>query len=131
MDFLLCYEVVMYQGPLILGLYLGYCPCWKALIFHILAGETTVLVSSRPDTNSLFMDHPFSWQPRWDRNRVIHYSGGDVVAVSSNRKIQLLDVLQAKEIPVQFRGHTGSVRALFVCEAENFLLSGSYDLSIR
>ncbi|XP_027989671.2 F-box and WD repeat domain containing protein 10B isoform X2 [Eptesicus fuscus] len=67
----------------------------------------------------------------WDRNRVIHYSGGDVVAVSSNRKIQLLDVLQAKEIPVQFRGHTGSVRALFVCEAENFLLSGSYDLSIR
>ncbi|XP_023616898.1 CMT1A duplicated region transcript 1 protein isoform X7 [Myotis lucifugus] len=67
----------------------------------------------------------------WDRNRIIHYSGGDVVAVSSNRKIQLLDVLQAKEIPVQFRGHTGSIRALFVCEEENVLLSGSYDLSIR
>ncbi|XP_045442472.1 CMT1A duplicated region transcript 1 protein isoform X4 [Pipistrellus kuhlii] len=67
----------------------------------------------------------------WDRNRIIHYSGGDVVAVSSNRKIQLLDVLRAKEIPVQFRGHTGSIRALFLCEAENFLLSGSYDLSIR
>ncbi|XP_045842051.1 CMT1A duplicated region transcript 1 protein isoform X5 [Meles meles] len=67
----------------------------------------------------------------WDRNRVIHYSGGDLVAVSSNRKIQLLDVLQVKELPTEFRGHAGSVRALFLCEEENFLLSGSYDLSIR
>ncbi|XP_044105081.1 CMT1A duplicated region transcript 1 protein isoform X3 [Neovison vison] len=67
----------------------------------------------------------------WDRNRVIHYSGGDLVAVSSNRKIQLLDVIQVKELPTEFRGHAGSVRALFLCEEENFLLSGSYDLSIR
>ncbi|XP_004417339.1 PREDICTED: F-box/WD repeat-containing protein 10 isoform X2 [Odobenus rosmarus divergens] len=67
----------------------------------------------------------------WDRNRVIHYSGGDLVAVSSNRKIQLLDVIQVKELPIEFRGHAGSVRALFLCEEENFLLSGSYDLSIR
>ncbi|KAM8954817.1 F-box and WD repeat domain containing protein 10B isoform 3-T3 [Lycaon pictus] len=67
----------------------------------------------------------------WDRNRVIHYSGGDLVAVSSNRKIQLLDVIQVKELPIKFRGHAGSVRTLFLCEEENFLLSGSYDLSIR
>ncbi|XP_077748687.1 F-box and WD repeat domain containing protein 10B isoform X4 [Canis aureus] len=67
----------------------------------------------------------------WDRNRVIHYSGGDLVAVSSNRKIQLLDVIQVKELPIEFRGHAGSVRTLFLCEEENFLLSGSYDLSIR
>ncbi|XP_027481529.2 CMT1A duplicated region transcript 1 protein isoform X4 [Zalophus californianus] len=67
----------------------------------------------------------------WDRNRVVHYSGGDLVAVSSNRKIQLLDVIQVKELPIEFRGHAGSVRALFLCEEENFLLSGSYDLSIR
>ncbi|XP_059237120.1 F-box and WD repeat domain containing protein 10B isoform X2 [Mustela nigripes] len=67
----------------------------------------------------------------WDRNRVIHYSGGDLVAVSSNRKIQLLDVIQVKELPTEFRGHAGSVRTLFLCEEENFLLSGSYDLSIR
>ncbi|XP_027944863.1 CMT1A duplicated region transcript 1 protein isoform X3 [Eumetopias jubatus] len=67
----------------------------------------------------------------WDRNRVVHYSGGDLVAVSSNRKIQLLDVIQVKELPIEFHGHAGSVRALFLCEEENFLLSGSYDLSIR
>ncbi|XP_054312451.1 F-box and WD repeat domain containing protein 10B isoform X13 [Pongo pygmaeus] len=67
----------------------------------------------------------------WDQNRVIHYSGGDLIAVSSNRKIHLLDIIQVKAIPVEFRGHAGSVRALFLCEEENFLLSGSYDLSIR
>lgn len=53
------------------------------------------------------------------------------MAVSSNRKIHLLDLVQIKELPVKFRGHAGSVRALFLCEEENFLLSGSYDLSIR
>nr|XP_020747910.1 CMT1A duplicated region transcript 1 protein isoform X7 [Odocoileus virginianus texanus] len=67
----------------------------------------------------------------WDRNRIIHYSGGDLLAMSSNRKIQLLDIICVKEIPIRFRGHAGSVRALFLCEEENFLLSGSYDLSIR
>nr|XP_060146069.1 F-box and WD repeat domain containing protein 10B isoform X3 [Globicephala melas] len=67
----------------------------------------------------------------WDRSRVVHYSGGHLLAVSSNRKIQLLDIVQIKHIPVKFRGHTGSVRTLFLCEEENFLLSGSYDLSIR
>ncbi|XP_005399385.1 PREDICTED: CMT1A duplicated region transcript 1 protein isoform X2 [Chinchilla lanigera] len=67
----------------------------------------------------------------WDQNRVIHFSGGDLVAVSSNRKIQLLDILQVKQLPVVFRGHVGSIRTLFLCEEENFLLSGSYDLSIR
>ncbi|XP_072794539.1 F-box and WD repeat domain containing protein 10B isoform X3 [Vicugna pacos] len=67
----------------------------------------------------------------WDRNRIIHYSGGDLLAVSSKRKIQLLDVIQVKEVPITLRGHAGSVRALFLCEEDNFLLSGSYDLSIR
>ncbi|XP_055112281.2 F-box/WD repeat-containing protein 10 isoform X3 [Symphalangus syndactylus] len=67
----------------------------------------------------------------WDQNRVIHYSGGDLIAVSSNQKIHLLDIIQVKAIPVEFRGHAGSVQALFLCEEENFLLSGSYDLSIR
>ncbi|XP_058531590.1 F-box and WD repeat domain containing protein 10B isoform X3 [Ochotona princeps] len=67
----------------------------------------------------------------WDQNRVIHYSGGNLVAVSSNRKIHLLDLVQVKVLPTEFRGHAGSIRSLFLCEEENFLLSGSYDLSIR
>ncbi|XP_050019745.1 F-box and WD repeat domain containing protein 10B isoform X3 [Alexandromys fortis] len=66
-----------------------------------------------------------------DQNRIIHYSGGDLMAVSSNRKIHLLNIKQAKEMPTEFRGHAGSVRALFLSDEENVLFSGSYDLSIR
>ncbi|KAM7333572.1 hypothetical protein ACRRTK_006892 [Alexandromys fortis] len=66
-----------------------------------------------------------------DQNRIIHYSGGDLMAVSSNRKIHLLNIKQAKEMPIEFRGHAGSVRALFLSDEENVLFSGSYDLSIR
>ncbi|KAM6174556.1 LOW QUALITY PROTEIN: F-box and WD repeat domain containing protein 10B [Erethizon dorsatum] len=67
----------------------------------------------------------------WDKNRVIHFSGGNLVAVASNRKIQLLNISQVKPLPILFRGHVGSIHALFLCEKENCLLSGSYDLSIR
>ncbi|XP_026265204.2 F-box and WD repeat domain containing protein 10B isoform X3 [Urocitellus parryii] len=67
----------------------------------------------------------------WDQNRVIHYSGGELIAVSSNRKIKLLNILKIKVIPIEFRGHVGSIRTLFLCEGEHYLLSGSYDLSIR
>ncbi|XP_028637771.1 CMT1A duplicated region transcript 1 protein isoform X1 [Grammomys surdaster] len=67
----------------------------------------------------------------FDQNRIIHYNGGDLMAVSSNRKIHLLDIMQIKELPIEFRGHAGSVRALFLSEEDNILLSGSYDLSIR
>ncbi|XP_052613015.1 F-box and WD repeat domain containing protein 10B isoform X2 [Peromyscus californicus insignis] len=66
-----------------------------------------------------------------DQNRIIHYNGGDLMAVSSNRKIHLLNIMEAKELPIEFRGHAGSVRALFLAEEENILFSGSYDLSIR
>ncbi|XP_021069450.1 CMT1A duplicated region transcript 1 protein isoform X1 [Mus pahari] len=67
----------------------------------------------------------------FDQNRIIHYNGGDLMAISSNRKIHLLDIMQVKELPIEFRGHAGSVRALFLSEEDNILLSGSYDLSIR
>ncbi|XP_060219493.1 F-box and WD repeat domain containing protein 10B isoform X3 [Meriones unguiculatus] len=67
----------------------------------------------------------------WDQNRVIHYNGGDLVAVSSNRKIHLLDITKAKERHIEFRGHAGSIKALFLSEPDNILLSGSYDLTIR
>ncbi|KAK7827443.1 hypothetical protein U0070_026649 [Myodes glareolus] len=66
-----------------------------------------------------------------DQNRIIHYSGGNLMAVSSNRKIHLLNVMQAKEMPIEFRGHAGSIRALFLSDEDSILFSGSYDLSIR
>lgn len=106
----------------------------KALCIHhiaVLLGKVLVL-KGREDINSSFVSNSsLSWQLRWDQNRVIHYSGGNLVAVSSNRKVHLLDLVQVKVLPTEFRGHAGSIRSLFLCEEENFLLSGSYDLSIR
>ncbi|KAM4843349.1 F-box and WD repeat domain containing protein 10B [Thomomys bottae] len=67
----------------------------------------------------------------WDRSRIIHFAGGNLIAVASNRKVYLLDILQVKELPIEFRGHAGSIRTIFLCEEEMFLLTGSYDLSIR
>ncbi|KAL8163047.1 UNVERIFIED_CONTAM: hypothetical protein K2H54_004234 [Gekko kuhli] len=67
-----------------------------------------------------------------DPGRVIHYSGGKLVAIGSvDRKIHFLDVNEVKEVhPVLF-GHAGRIRAIYFNEEKGLLLSGSYDLSIR
>ncbi|XP_072497023.1 F-box and WD repeat domain containing protein 10B isoform X2 [Notamacropus eugenii] len=68
---------------------------------------------------------------RWDNSRVIHFCGGQFVAMTANRKILLLNVNQIHSVPIYFRGHAGSVRALVLCEKKSFVLSGGYDLNIR
>uniref|UniRef100_A0ABM5FMA2 F-box and WD repeat domain containing protein 10B isoform X1 n=1 Tax=Pogona vitticeps TaxID=103695 RepID=A0ABM5FMA2_9SAUR len=67
-----------------------------------------------------------------DPNRVVHYCGGKLLAVGSvDRKIYFLNVSDMTPVPLLLRGHAGSIRALYLCEQKGFLLSGSYDLSIR
>ncbi|NXN75671.1 FBW10 protein, partial [Himantopus himantopus] len=67
-----------------------------------------------------------------DRSRIIHYSGGNLVAVgSADRKVRLLGMSAMKEVPPLLSGHAGSIRALFLNEKKGFVLSASFDLSIR
>ncbi|NXA41762.1 FBW10 protein, partial [Eudromia elegans] len=67
-----------------------------------------------------------------DPNRVIHYSGGNLVAVgSADRKVRFLGVLEMKEVLPPLSGHAGSIKALCLNETEGFVLSASFDLSIR
>ncbi|KAH0629569.1 hypothetical protein JD844_011736 [Phrynosoma platyrhinos] len=67
-----------------------------------------------------------------DPNRVIHYTGGKLLAFgSADRKIHFLNMADMKPVPPLLRGHAGSIRALYLVEQKGFLLSGSYDLSIR
>ncbi|XP_078082108.1 F-box and WD repeat domain containing protein 10B [Mustelus asterias] len=67
-----------------------------------------------------------------DASRVIHYSGGHLIAVgSSDRRIKFLDSYRSKDITLTLHGHAGRIKSLFLCEESGFLLSGSYDLSIR
>ncbi|NXA06111.1 FBW10 protein, partial [Sapayoa aenigma] len=74
--------------------------------------------------------HVLMKQP--DKGRIIHYSGGNLVAVASaNRGVRLLGVPGVKEVPPLLLGHAGSIRALHLREKEGLLLTASFDLSIR
>ncbi|XP_029871730.2 CMT1A duplicated region transcript 1 protein isoform X1 [Aquila chrysaetos chrysaetos] len=67
-----------------------------------------------------------------DRSRIIHYSGGNLVAIgSADRKVRLLGMSEMKEVPPLLSGHAGSIKALFLNEKKGFVLSASFDLSIR
>ncbi|NWS40903.1 FBW10 protein, partial [Probosciger aterrimus] len=67
-----------------------------------------------------------------DQSRVIHYSGGNLVAVgSADRKVRFLGMPGIKELPPLLCGHAGSIKALYLNEKRGFLLSASFDLSIR
>ncbi|XP_073685094.1 F-box and WD repeat domain containing protein 10B [Garra rufa] len=69
---------------------------------------------------------------REDPSRVMHYAGGQLVAVGSkDRTVRLLHVPSLKEIPPVIQGHAGSIRAVLVCEERDLVISASYDLSIR
>ncbi|XP_009461583.1 PREDICTED: F-box/WD repeat-containing protein 10-like [Nipponia nippon] len=69
---------------------------------------------------------------RSDQSRVIHYGGGNLVAVgSADRKVRLLGMSGMKEVPPLLSGHAGSIKALFLNEKKGFVLSASFDLSIR
>ncbi|XP_077979632.1 F-box and WD repeat domain containing protein 10B-like [Glandiceps talaboti] len=67
-----------------------------------------------------------------DYGRVVHYNYGRQVALgSADRKVRLVDVITSKDVGPVITGHAGSVRCVFIDEERNFVLSGSYDTSIR
>ncbi|KFQ52256.1 F-box/WD repeat-containing protein 10, partial [Pelecanus crispus] len=67
-----------------------------------------------------------------DQSRIIHYSGGNLVAIgSADRKVRLLGMSGMKEVAPLLSGHAGSIKALFLSEKKGFVLSASFDLSIR
>ncbi|NWX04270.1 FBW10 protein, partial [Caloenas nicobarica] len=67
-----------------------------------------------------------------DQSRIIHYSGGDLVAVgSADQKVRFFGMPGVKEVPPLLSGHAGSIKALLLNEKKGFVLSTSFDLSIR
>ncbi|NWT01033.1 FBW10 protein, partial [Mionectes macconnelli] len=67
-----------------------------------------------------------------DKRRMIHYSGGSLVAVASaNRRVRLLGVPGGTGVPALLYGHAGSTRALHLSEEKGLLLTAGFDLSIR
>ncbi|XP_061086546.1 F-box and WD repeat domain containing protein 10B [Conger conger] len=69
---------------------------------------------------------------REDWSRVVHYSGGQLVAVGSkDRLVRLLDVRAMRQRTLAMQGHAGSVRAVYLCEDRGLVISTGYDLTIR
>ncbi|XP_072044586.1 F-box and WD repeat domain containing protein 10B-like isoform X2 [Amphiura filiformis] len=67
-----------------------------------------------------------------DFNRVVHYNFGGLVAVGSfDRHVRLVDIATGHEVGPLMTGHAGSVKCVYINEARGFVLSGSYDMSIR
>ncbi|OXB54511.1 hypothetical protein ASZ78_014781 [Callipepla squamata] len=69
---------------------------------------------------------------RSDQNRVIHYAGGDLLAIgSADRKVRIFNVLEMREVLPLLSGHAGSIKALLLNEKNGLVFSVCCDLSIR
>nr|XP_056704223.1 F-box and WD repeat domain containing protein 10B [Euleptes europaea] len=65
-------------------------------------------------------------------NRVIHFSGGKLMAFgSADHKIRFLNVKEKKEVRPVLSGHVGRIHAIHINEEKGILISGGYDLNIR
>ncbi|CAB4038357.1 CMT1A duplicated region transcript 1 -like [Paramuricea clavata] len=73
----------------------------------------------------------FVLQDAEDPNRCTTFNGGELVVVgSSDRRVRLVCASTGRSEKI-IKGHAGSVRSLLINEKRGFVLSGSYDTSIR
>uniref|UniRef100_K7FNG6 F-box domain-containing protein n=1 Tax=Pelodiscus sinensis TaxID=13735 RepID=K7FNG6_PELSI len=63
--------------------------------------------------------------------RVVDQSRTSLVREEASQDSRFLDVLELKEMPLVISGHAGSIKAVFLNEKKGFVLSASFDLSIR
>lgn len=67
-----------------------------------------------------------------DSHRVAHFSGSNIVALASlDKKIRFVDLKTASDKKLTIQGHAASIRCIYMNEIENYVLTGSYDTSIR
>ncbi|XP_063961224.1 F-box and WD repeat domain containing protein 10B-like [Lytechinus pictus] len=67
-----------------------------------------------------------------DINRVVHYNFGQLVSIGSfDRHVRFIDCISGQETGPIITGHAGSIKSLYINEARGFVMSGSYDTSIR
>ncbi|XP_048870269.1 F-box and WD repeat domain containing protein 10B [Brienomyrus brachyistius] len=67
-----------------------------------------------------------------DPLRVVHFCGGNLVAMGSRDKaVRLLDTKTVKPVMRPLLGHTGSVRVVLLSEERGLVLSAGCDLTIR
>lgn len=69
---------------------------------------------------------------RDDGHRVFHTDGGNLIVTGSkDRKLRFIEMENRAELDLKISGHAGSIKCVHLNEEENYVLSGSYDTSIR
>ncbi|XP_078658550.1 F-box and WD repeat domain containing protein 10B-like [Branchiostoma floridae x Branchiostoma belcheri] len=67
-----------------------------------------------------------------DPHRRVHHDGKKLVALGSvDRKVRILDVMSGREHRTPITGHAGSIKCVYISEERGFVLSGSYDTTVR
>ena len=68
---------------------------------------------------------------RKDTHRKMHCSDGNILATGSfDRKVGLYDIDTGKLVRT-IKGHSGSIKCVFLLEKKNLVISAGYDTSIR
>ena len=69
---------------------------------------------------------------RPSEQRVIHTDGGRLIAMATNdKKIRLIDSETCHFVKPVISGHAGSIRCVAISEDQGYVVSGSFDTSIR
>ena len=69
---------------------------------------------------------------RSDLTRVIHADAGKWIAIGAHdKKVRFIHSESGKQVGPVISGHAGTVRTVAINQAEGYVLSGSYDTSIR
>lgn len=68
---------------------------------------------------------------RPEAKRAIHYAGKRYMAIGSyDNKIRIIDVIRGHVVRV-IAGHAGSVRCVHLKEDRQYVVTGSYDTTVR
>lgn len=62
---------------------------------------------------------------------MVHTCGGNYLAYSKERRCHLIDISTGGDTEHPIAGHSGSIRCINIQEEEGFVLTGSFDTSVR
>ena len=89
--------------------------------------------NSYPSGCTVLLNNPRTlFISRADPSRVFNTDGHKLIALGfHDRKVRFVDIETGRERPPVIWGHAGSVRCVALNEGCGYVLSGSYDTSIR
>lgn len=74
----------------------------------------------------------FILKEKRDCNRVVHLNGKSYVAYSTlSKSVNLYDLKTSSDSDSGIQGHAGTIKSIYVCESLGYIVTGSYDTTLR